>query len=511
MSIETQIDSTNALNSNNELSLDSIHSSNKPFLDGLITEFGPKLISDTWNKIAVPMKERFISGDLSISDYSQTIRKRSISTLVNNVIESNQSTIEKISSDYSIVRTILSEYSVSELKSFAKGNSSLSDQTEVIIKKINQFKEISSKNKAIIRHFEKVYTPEHFQSVFQLLPPATRNLIESGSIDLSDYIDELKEKCDDVAPLPQTSRSLPSDEELVEFFKTAKVIKYEPGANGVFIVKGIHKEQILRLVIKQTDNPTQELFGTEVISNLNIKTPATRMIDDKNATLFPQIQKVLEKHTKNSKTPFTIMQYIQGVNLENLATSDLETTLTENPEFIYDQVLFELGEMAVGDFLLYYQDRLPTIGMGNLANVMIVKDEQNRCTGAVAIDQPAYLSNTHSSIALLHVDPYKRIEKIVTRIAMFPDEISTPAKEIFFEAIPPQVQAALDEPKALAAIQNGILTGLSKVMISSKEKLKALHAALPESDNPRDQVDLSAHLKMLETIKTTMIAAAPLP
>jgi uncharacterized protein YoaH (UPF0181 family) len=163
--------------------------------------------------------------------------------------------------------------------------------------------------------------------------------------------------------------------------------------------------------------------------------------------------------------------------------------------------------MAAGDFLLYYQDRLPTIGMGNLANVMILKNEQNKYIGAVAIDQPAYFSNTHSSITLLHLDPFKRIQEIVAKIVSSPEEISDSAGEIFFEAIPESVQKHLDQNKALESIQKGIVSGLSKVMICSEDRLIAIHEALPAASDPRYPVDLSAHLKMLDTIKTAIASA----
>jgi Actin-fragmin kinase, catalytic len=415
----------------------------KDFTDGLIRDYGSDVLQALWNKMKPEMQQKFASGEEHLSDYGDGLKQKAQVLLAHKV---------------------------------------------------------KTQNDALIHCFETVYSKEVFQRVYAAISESRRQKIENGELSLTDYIDVLRKKCE-TDKASTFFGTLPSKEGLAEFFKSAKVVGYAEGAQGVFFVEGMVDGVKHKLVIKASDKPAQETFATELVSSMSIKTPAYHSIDSDNP-LFKDITKSLEKHdsfleTYKQQRPkqFTLMTYVSGITLENLKARDIAGTLKNHPELFYDKVLFGIGQIASADFLLYYQDRLPTIGGGNTANIMI------HGTEVVAIDQVASLSTKVKMIQ----DPYKRMKEYVDPIVSKPEKISQAAKDIFEDALDESIQEVLDKDQALSAIQRGIVSGLARVATCSSEQLAEIHRSVPTSPYQRDVVDLEAYQKMLKTLHSSLL------
>jgi len=495
-----------------ERSFEQIQSKNKDIIDKLVSEYGLDTLKMVCEKIGSSMKQKLVKGEEQLSEHEAPLRKKCQSLLVAKVKAANPKTLERIGVSESVINQVLLERRASELQTLAETEESLGSQYTELEQCCKKREKNIKENRILIGHFEKAYSKEGFDEVYKTIPEGTRAQIEVGAICLMDYIDGLRKKCE-AGRTKSEIGTLPSKLELEEFFKGAKVVGYGEGYHGVFFVEGMFKGAKLKLVVKAGDKPAQEAFAAELASTLHIKTPTAHLIDaGKDEVTFTQVKKVLDKNSifqekckEGAPRQFSIMTYVPGVTLEDLRAKDVEASLRKNSDLFYDKVLFEIGQMAALDLLLYYQDRLPTIGMGNLANVMVLKDEENQCIGAVGIDQVASLSLQESpkTTFIEQADPFKKVKTIAKEVASKPGEVSQSAKDIF-DALDESVKEALDENRALQSIQKGIVSGLSKIATCSQKKLTEIHGTLPSSPYKKDQVDLSAYKKMLETIHTCL-------
>ncbi len=506
-------------------SFEQIQAKHRGLIDSLIRDYSLDVLKIMWEKISLSMKQKFMLGEESLPEHEAAIRKKSQDILaakvelVAKVKALNPKTLGKIGSSEDVINQLLVQRSASELQTLALKEESLASEYETLLTGCKEYEKNTKnakENRALINHFETAYSKEVFEEVYQAIPAERREAIEKGTMSLVPYIDNLRKKCEAKRATSQVG-TIPSKRDLEEFFKKAKVIGYGEGYHGVFFVEGILNGTKQKLVVKASDKPAQETFATELVSSLHVKTPASCLIDaEKDAELFKGIKKTVEKNSEfqdkyEGLTPkqFTVMTYIPGVTLEKLKASDIESSIRDNPDQLYDKVLFEIGQIAAADLLLYYQDRLPVIGGGNLANIMILKNEEGQCVGAVGIDQVASLTTKEtakSSVFKVSSDPFKRVQSLVGKIVAATEEVSQAAKDIFEDALADSVKESLDEDRALQAIQKGIVSGLSKIVTCSEKRLSEIHESLPSSSYKGDQVDLLAYKTMLETIHSSLLS-----
>lgn len=377
-----------------------VKESNKAFLDQLVSEFGSKIIKEVCAKIPGPMSERFFQGEEALADYADDIRDKIRRVVVDHIIELNQPLMSKLGAHPIQIRSWLSGKSLPELQSLLKSES-LNPQEPDLRFALQGYKACAAKNKVFRDSLVDTYTGPVVDSVFQTISATRRLQIDTGCLDLESSYEDLNAACYANAPR-HAAGVIPAKEHLASFMRTAKITKFEDATQGVFFVEGMYKGKILTLVVKAPLKPSQEAFGTNVVRALGNKTPDMHVIDstdDQDITssihdLLMTNEEYLSKGNRNIPPKFFVMGCIHGASLENLKSSDLDTTSAAQ---FYDGVLVDLGRLAASDCLLYNQDRFPTIGMGNLANVMIAKDQTGACTGAVAIDNVAYFSNQQHS------------------------------------------------------------------------------------------------------------------
>lgn len=527
-------------------------SQNPGVLDSLVAEYGSSVINDTWNKIRPDIQEKFIQGEISLSDHLEEIKDRAFKILVRAVKTLNEDDFKGV--PVKVLESVLGSKTASELQALIPNTPELDKcKQELALAKV------AYENKALLRHFARAYSKEIVVAAYESLFADHGDGIKNGTFRLEGYIDDLRKKCDEISSFKAKVGELPPKEELLEFFKTARVTKCIERSGSIFFVEGMHKGQVLQLVIKDSVVPAKESFGTHVVTSVGVRTPDTQIVNAKDEKdLLNEIRKCLMNDKKGKKylekrniQKLTVMTYVPGITLEVLSAKDIQTTSAKDLDLIYDRMLFEIGQIASADFLLYYRDRLSTIGMGNLENLMILQDEVGACIGAVGIDQVASLSNGATSMDVLMgigEERYEKIYDMVLEIAADPGAISKPARDIYENSFSESVKELLDETKALEAIQRGLVSGLARVITCSEESLTALHMALPIenrvvarapivldgplalqpgspftrllnrneygfgaltsssiSHSSRDAVDLEAHLQMLRTIRSALL------
>ncbi|MBS0604473.1 MAG: hypothetical protein JSS60_05480 [Verrucomicrobia bacterium] len=497
-----QIDST-AINTEFQ------RSKNIEILNGLGIELGVSIIKEIGKRLIPDVRIAFNTGTKALDPYEGQLRTQGRTLLLEKVKEANVEALENSHLEDSEVEEWLNGHSNPELRDFVEDPLLFSQALQSYESEVCA--NVAQDNVQLLNHLRKIYSDEVVDQVCKLLPESNREQIDEGKLRLRDFFAAVRGKCETLHPKSSEIGELPEEAELRTFLETAQVSKYVPGSRGVFFITGTHNETPLTIVVKAAEKPAQEFFANTLYSQLHINTPKTKAIGrtcEKSTAL--KLKKVLEKSSLfkekyPQKTPsmFLVMSCIPGTTVENWKASDiLHKETTEPSKAVYDKALVDIGQIAAADFLLYYRDRLPTIGVGNLANLMIHQTEQDKCMGAVAIDQVASLYKDFKKFDVMQTDPIERIGGIVAKIMQNPSEISEEARSIFEYALPDSVKEHLDEEQALASIQKGIVLGLSKIaMLCTPELLEKLHANLPKSSNPRDVVDLDIHKEMLKTIR----------
>ncbi|MBS0651976.1 MAG: hypothetical protein JSR39_00445 [Verrucomicrobia bacterium] len=505
-----------AINLETPLSFEAaqVRNENLRVIDGLKAEFGSEVANEVWNKIKLEFRESCLNGTKSLTPYGENLNEQGHNILLEKVKAGNVEIIQQSPLPVSAIDEFLEQCDNSALKSYIEHPQSFSQAIQLEIAARNR---IAQANAQLLVHLKNAYSTKVVDEVYNLIPESNRELLAQGKLSLSQYLPGIKKRCEALYQYTSAIGTLPQGEELQAFLRTAKVSKYVGASQGAFFIEGTHKEQPFTLVAKAAEKPAQEYFANTLYPKLHIPTPTTLAMGasrDKETALI--LKKVLERSTEfKEKYPkecpkmFLVMSCVPGCTLEDWKAADiLEAEAQEPSAAIYDQVLFDIGQIAGADFLLYYRDRLPTIGIGNLANLMILKDANSKCVGAVAIDQVAYLSQDFKKYDLMQIDPLERIQEIVTTMMENPDEISAEARAIFKDALPESVKEHLDEQRALKAIQKGMMAGLSKVAIlGTPELLKEVHQQLPKASNARDKVDLDMHKAMLGKIQGAVLTS----
>lgn len=479
---------------------------NKATVNRLIAQYGKQLILNVWNQIPEQLRNQLQQGKISFDPYIESVEKKCVQSLVQQVMSMNQRTISTLHLSEAVAACCLSDYSIAELRAMALTEEAIQPRLEEIRHRGNQFSQIARQNNQLLKQLKRAFSQEIVEQAVSRLSPTRRGQIEQGIVALEDYLGSFRAACESIENRP--SPPFLTREELAVFFHDAKLVGSKEAYNGVAFFEGIHNGNPLRLVVKCPEKIAQETFGSLLVDALKCRTPAFAIIDSSEPALFESVSKAA--HLKeNRSSQLLIMEYLPGSNLEELTLAELRPTLDAKPELFYDVVLVGLGEIAAVDLLLYYQDRFPILGMGNLANAMIVKSKEEFYSEAAAIDQVAYLSSKQTEMQrLLQVDPFKRIAGIVGEIAENPERISQEAIDLFELGFSEEIQYALDRPRALASLQKGLVNGLAKTGTMSEEKLAELHAKTPISLNPVDQVDLPAYQKMARTILSTVLLQA---
>lgn len=487
-----------------------VRNDNVRVIDGLKAEFGAAVARQVWERIAPNFRELFESGEKSLAPFEEQLKAQGHGILCDQVKERHVDLIQQSTLSIDTINEWLQHSDNNTLVSYAQQPQVFSQALQIVAEearvRIEQEMSTAKENTRVLNLLKDAYSSEIVVQVYQLIPETKREELETGKISIKPYLSSIHAKCTELYQQTSTVGVLPEGEELRAFLRTAKVERFAGGYNGAFFITGIHNQQPFTIVVKAPDKPAQEFFANTLYPQLHIPTPVTQLMGlkrDKETAVA--LKKVLEestlfkeKYPKKCPTSFLVMSCVPGCTLEKWKAADILDQQKEEPyDAIYDKVLFDIGQIAGTDFLLYYRDRLPTIGMGNLANLMILKDEQEKCIGAVAIDQVAYLTQDFQQKDIMGTNPFERIEEIVTAMMQDPSAISKEAQAIFDSALPDDVKQHLDEQRALAAIQKGIIAGLSKVsLLGSPELLSELHQSLPKPANSRDGVDLGAHQMM---------------
>lgn len=492
-----------------------VRNQNIQVLDGIKAEFGAAVAKQVWERIAPNFRELFENGEKSLAPFEQKLKAQGHEILCDQVKERNIGLIQQSTVSIDTINKWLENSDNNTLVSYAQQPQVFSQALQIVAEearvRIEQEMSTAKENTRVLDLLKNAYSNEIVVQVYQLIPETKREELEAGKISIKPYLASIQNKCAARYQQKSTVGVLPQGEELRTFLRTAKVERFAGGYNGAFFITGVHNEQPFTIVAKAPDKPAQEFFANTLYPQLHIATPTTQVMGakrDKETAVV--LKKVLERSTLfkdkypgKCPTSFLVMSCVPGCTLEKWKAADILDPQTQEPsDAIYDNVLFDIGQIAGTDFLLYYRDRLPTIGMGNLANLIILKDEQEKCVGAVAIDQVAHLTQDFKEKDIMGIDPFKRIEGIVTTMMEDPTAISEEAQAIFDSALPDEVKEHLDAQRALAAIQKGIIAGLSKVsLLCTPEILSEVHQTLPQPANSRDGVDLEAHKMMLAKIK----------
>lgn len=491
-----------------------VRNENLRVIDGLKAEFGSEVANEVWNKIKLEFRESCLNGTKSLAPYGENLNEQGHNILLEKVKAGNVEIIQQSTLPNSAIEEFLEQCDNSALKSYIQHPQSFSQAIQLEIAARNR---IAQANAQLLVHLKNAYSPQVVDKVYSSINEQSRVELSQGKLSLSQYLPAIKKRCEALYQNTSAIGAVPQGAELQAFLRTAKVSKYVGASQGAFFIEGVHKEQPFTIVAKAAEKPAQEYFANTLYPKLHIPTPTTQAMgltrDKETASILKNVlqrsTEFKEKYPESCPKMFLVMSCIPGCTLEDWKAADIVEAESQEPSAaIYDQVLFDIGQIAGADFLLYYRDRLPTIGVGNLANLMILKDANGKSVGAVAIDQVAYLSQDFKKYDLMQIDPLERIHGIVTTMMENPDEISAEARAIFEDALPESVRGRLDEKKALEAIQKGMIAGLSKVAIlGTPELLEEVHQQLPKASNTRDKVDLDMHKAMLSKIQEAVLTS----
>ncbi len=481
---------------------------NRQILRNLSSQFGREIVQNIWGKLSEERQGSILEGRISLKAHEDAFVKKCSKLLIDRVLSTKQEALSQLHVSKSAIQQHFSNYSVEELRSMTESPELSDADIQTIQKQSEDVGTIAFQNKELLATLAESYSQSIVDKVLAKLSASKRQQVEEGSLNLSDHLDSFKEACEKIASPKQWM----SDSDLSAFFRTGKVVERKSGYNGVLIVEGTYQGKTLKLVIKCPEKIAQETFGSKVMETLNIRSPSFQVASSQENGVFEAAIELFERdgnvaaeerqHYEQAGYMF-IMEYLSGDTLEDLDAQTVQTTLATDPDAMYDKVLFEIGEIAAADLLLYYKDRLPLLGMGNLANAMILKSEEGTYHKSAAIDQVAYLSTTQTGLEqAMGICPFQRIQSLVEEIIASPQEISAPAQDLFTSALSDDVQSLLDQNRAESALQKGLESGLVKILNTQEASLTDIHLALPESSNARDQVDLPAYQKMLHLIQS---------
>ena len=479
---------------------------NKQMLAELISKFGKDIILETWSMLSSDKQKDILSGRVSLKTHEEVLVKKCTNLLVNQVLSAKQSALSQLDAPASVVKHHFSSYSIEQLKQMAEISELSVSDAEALQQKSQFARTTVSQNKQLIVQLERTYTKSVVREVLSKLPPSRREQLNNGTLSLQDHLEAFESACAKVISYKNFGMSEP---ELLAFFENAKVIERKSGYNGVIIVEGLHKDQLLKLVIKCPEKIAQETFGSKVMESFQIRSPSF-FIAAADSDVFEGVMAMFQSSGKVSSEELdhyrnaghmSIMEYLYGDTLEGIDLATVQATIAADPDVMYDKVLFELGEIAAADLLLYYKDRFPILGMGNLANAMILKSE-NTYVKSAAIDQVAYLTSKPTIFeAMMGINPSERVEGHVREILDSSPHASKMAVDLLDLSFPESVKEVLDKDRAEAALQLGIQSGFKKLLTIDQETLRDLHSTLPLSSNPLDRVDLLAYQNMLQLIQ----------
>lgn len=488
---------------------------NQECIQSLETTYSAPAVSHVFSKIEAGKQEQIASGKLSLLSYLPSIKKQCelFQAKADQVKIENQQAIARLVSKYSkpIVKAVINSIDAIQKEKLQRGILPIQEISVELEDNCKKAQQTQQENRELMDHLATRYSKEVFDTVYAQIEQTKRDSIELGMLPLKKYLPVLNKKCDELVIRQSAKESakvgvLPSKEELPLFFEKAKLIKYLPGAQGAFFFQGSYQGKPLCLVVKAPEKPNQEAFATELLSEMQVKTPNSLFIGQKD----PAYQKILSllqadvNFKKNYKETLpeqlNIMSYVPGVNLEEIGDKDLGSPSTEKG---IKNLLFDIGKIGGADLLLYYQDRLPIIGMANLANIMVLKDTEGACTGAVAIDQVADLSK--EKLAKRKIDPFKTVSSVVKDIVASPKTISEAAKDIF-ESLPDALQGKLKKSEALASLQEGIVQGISQAAALTPKTIETISKSLITSSKPHDTVHVADYQKMLSTMQESALS-----
>jgi hypothetical protein len=537
------IDSS-SLSSPPELQTENFQERNAQVLNELKQEFGAEVTQRVWNRIDSGFRESFDAGSKDLASYKVRLRAQG-QAIGREIAQENNDLLGELKNTYSddIVDQVYNLIPEFKRELLEEGKLSLQNYRLSIENQCEKL--VALQNSDLLKTLKNTYSNDIVNEVYALIPESKRESLEEGKLSLQKFLLKIEGKCQELSKstilelpevvigvsadgeLPEVTNEelpevtigvLPEGQALQTFLTTAKVTKYIGATQGAFFIAGSHIGSPLTIVAKAADKPRQEFFANTLYSRLRIKTPKTIVTGTTcERKTAKQLKKVLEKSAEfNKKYPkgscpkmFLVMSCIEGNTLANLQASDILDSETGKPyDEIYDQVLVDIGQIAAADYLLFYRDRLPTIGLANLDNFVIHKDPQGKCIGAVAIDQVASLNAGFKGNLMIGCDTLERIQEIITEIMSDTSRISEQARTIF-GALPESVRQTLDEQKALEAIQKGLISGLFKVAeLGTPELLDELYKnlpILPKQGYSRDGVDLQIHKQMLAKIKELVL------
>lgn len=179
----------------------------------------------------------------------------------------------------------------------------------------------------------------------------------------------------------------------------SSVQRYIPAQYGVYVLTNAASQL---LVVKPQVDPTAEFFGAQIAEAIGLPNPDTDVVaigSPAGTTLLKLLAKNKEFQENSERTGMpkflTVMTFVEG-GFDLAETSSEHEKTAENAKKRVlpllgepqqaTEILRQIAHIAALDIFLFYEDRTGVIGLGNLANVMLIA-RGNQIVSTVAIDQ----------------------------------------------------------------------------------------------------------------------------